>query len=943
MVAQPLDEESIFKLAAAIPAGDTRGMYLEQVCGHDDRLRQRIERLLSAHDEAPQFLESSVTGLAATLQLPKSIEQVGAHIGPYKLYQEIGEGGMGIVYMALQGEPVRRKVALKIIKPGMDTREVTARFAAEEQALALMDHPNIARVFDAGTTESGRPYFVMELVNGVPITQYCDDNHLATRERLELFAMVCGAVQHAHQKGIIHRDIKPSNILVTLHDGVPVPKVIDFGIAKATSGALTNATLATAHGQMLGTPLYMSPEQAERSGLDIDTRSDIYSLGVLLYELLTGSTPFERGTLKDLGLDELRRVIREQEPPRPSTRISTMGLAATTVSEHRRTTPIELSSALRHELDWIVMKALEKDRTRRYETAADFARDIQRYLNDEPVEACPPSTTYLVRKFVRRHQAAALAVTAVSLALILGAGVAAGQAYRATKAEQFAEEQLQVAQEQKRLAKEQAELAKAQEQIAGEERQLALEMLALATGGIDAAAWGSGPDGSMLVYCRTGQVLRCDPKTGVLIDEFANFARHEPVSRYQRLRVGRDLTGDGQAEVYAIGFETVRILDGASGKTLQLLIRGSGPVKSTFLGRDEFRFGPDGLLYDLWRGQVRRYDGRTLQFVDTFVTSTSAVASGDTGIDSGTFAFGPDGNLYAAIWGLQNVVCYDGRTGQQLKEFIPRDVQRLRDPRGMEFGPDGNLHVVTATSLLIYDGSDGRLLREIPAALGQQFCGLFFQPAGRLYIAASDQLLRFDMANGRLEPILRHHELVTHYLARRVGDEPGLRNALQGSELLNTLAWSLVWQRGTSARDAELAIQLATAALRDAPKNGPIWHTLGAAYYRAGRWQEARDALCESDRLCGPAAFMSLFLSMTYARMGDLQQAQAEYDRGSQLLAGWEHQVAEDDAKDASSPSPGGGTELHGPLSMLLEYQREAAELLKVDDEANTAKEGRGP
>ena len=342
----------------------------------------------------------------------------------------------------------------------------------------MMDHPNIARVIDAGTTETGRPYFVMELVNGVPITQYCDDNNSTTEQRLELFTLVCHAVQHAHQKGIIHRDIKPSNILVTLHDGVPVPKVIDFGIAKAIHQELTSQTMATGVGHMIGTPLYMSPEQAERSGLDIDTRSDIYSLGVLLYELLTGSTPFESDQFKDVGLDEVRRLIREQEPPRPSTRISTMGKLATTVSEHRRTNPVELSNSLRHELDWIVMKALEKDRTRRYESANDFARDIQRYLHDEAVEACPPSTVYRLRKFVRRHQTAVIATAAISLALILGAGVAAGQAYRATKAEKYAEEQLQIAQDQERLAKQQTQVAKKQKKLAEEaaEREATLRV-----------------------------------------------------------------------------------------------------------------------------------------------------------------------------------------------------------------------------------------------------------------------------------------------------------------------------------------------------------------------------------------------------------------------------------------------------------------------------------
>jgi WD40 repeat protein len=342
-------------------------------------------------------------------------------IGPYKLLEQIGEGGFGVVFLAEQQQPVRRKVALQVLKPGMDTRQMVARFEAERQALALMDHANIAHVLDAGATERGRPYFVMELVRGVPITPFCDANRLAPRQRLELFVAVCQAVQHAHQKGIIHRDLKPSNVLVTLHDGVPVVKVIDFGIAKALGQRLTDKTLFTGFAQMLGTPLYMSPEQAELSGLGVDTRSDIYTLGVLLYELLTGTTPFDQERLRQVDFDELRRILREEEPPKPSTRISTLGQAAATVSTNRQSEPKKLCQLLRGELDWVVMKALEKDRARRYETASAFAADVQRYLKDEPVSACPPSVLYRFRKFARRHKA--LLVTAALLAFLVGLGM----------------------------------------------------------------------------------------------------------------------------------------------------------------------------------------------------------------------------------------------------------------------------------------------------------------------------------------------------------------------------------------------------------------------------------------------------------------------------------------------------------------------------------------
>ena len=355
---------------------------------------------------------------------PDNPEAPLQRIGPYKLLQKLGEGGCGIVYMAEQTAPVRRRVALKVIKLGMDTKQVIARFEAERQALAMMDHPNIARVLDAGTTDRGRPYFVMELVKGIRITEYCDQNHLSTKERLGLFTQVCQSIQHAHQKGIIHRDIKPSNLLVTLHDGVPVPKVIDFGIAKATEQPLTEKTVFTAVGQFMGTPAYMSPEQAELSGLDIDTRSDIYALGVLLYELLTGRTPFDAKELLQAGLDEMRRRIREEEPVRPSTRLSTMANAdLTEVAQRRQAEPGKLSRFVRGDLDWIVMKCLEKDRRRRYETANGVAMDVLRHLNNEPVVARPPSASYRFQKLVRRNKMAVAAVSGVAAALCLGLGL----------------------------------------------------------------------------------------------------------------------------------------------------------------------------------------------------------------------------------------------------------------------------------------------------------------------------------------------------------------------------------------------------------------------------------------------------------------------------------------------------------------------------------------
>jgi len=438
---EPKDIKSIFAEALEKKTAKERAAFLDKACEGDGDLRSKVEGLLKAHKEAGDFLEVPAFEGKATLDESPLTEKPGTRIGRYKLLQLIGEGGFGVVYMAEQEKPIRRRVALKIIKLGMDTKQVIARFEAERQALAMMDHPNIARVFDAGATDTGRPYFVMELVKGIPITEYCDKNNLDTRQRLDLFIDVCKAVQHAHQKGIIHRDIKPSNVMITLHDGKPVPKIIDFGIAKATQHRLTEKTFFTEYRQFIGTPEYMSPEQAEMTGLDVDTRSDIYSLGVLLYELLTGTTPFEGDKLRSAAYDEIRRIIREDEPPKPSTRLNTLGDALTDVAKHRHVQPNQLCKIVCGDLDWVVMKALEKDRTRRYETANEFAADIGRHLGDEPVVAGPPSTAYRLRKFVRRNRAPVTSILAVLLVLIAGIVVSTIFAIEQTRARAEAERQ----------------------------------------------------------------------------------------------------------------------------------------------------------------------------------------------------------------------------------------------------------------------------------------------------------------------------------------------------------------------------------------------------------------------------------------------------------------------------------------------------------------------
>lgn len=917
--ADDVNERDIFIAARHLESSVQRRAYLDDACGTDADLRQRMDELFQCDDQAGNFLAGAALAfMSPELESPIR-EAPGSIIGPYKLLQQIGVGGMGIVFMAEQSEPVRRVVALKIIKPGMNTREVIARFEAERQALALMDHPNIAKVLDVGTTASGHPFFAMELVKGRPITQYCDEHRLSPRQRLELFIPVCQAIQHAHQKGLIHRDIKPSNILIAPYDGQPVVKIIDFGVAKATGQQLTDKTLFTQFGALIGTLEYMSPEQAELNNRDIDTRSDIYSLGVLLYELLTGTTPLDRSRVKQMAFDEILRTIRDVEPPKPSTRLLDSSDTLPTISAQRQTEPAKLTKLVRGELDWIVMRALDKDRNRRYETANGLGMDVERYLADEPVQACPPSTGYRLRKFLRRNRGSMISVSLLAMALLLGTGVSIWQAQRATHALVKAEENSKVATSQKERA----------------ERNLleAHKLVAILT---------HVGHHSLHAIPGTGAAQRELVENALAyIQKYLDRERPDPMFRYQiglaYYRAGITHKDFGETARAVEEFRTsVKVFD---------------TLSTEFPEEVAYRAELAGVLMQLaWIIEPQEEARQTIERVVAIRKQIHSEFTDDRPYQShADLTLGP---LYSldrtdACWSVaQAYMCQAGilmrhPNTANLDEAEKKmrlaaglaETQPIRDPilpqlilaqLGNRLTSSGRsqeaipiLERAVASLQKILDESPLDLTARQQSAYRQEDLGRAFESLGRFEeaetayrasVAFREKLAsKFPNEFGRLDELNAGRIALARVLSKtgrckesfEVGEKMVASCFEQLSEAddtkvaksvtasaLNNLAWLLATAPESDLRNPIRAVECARQAV-ELNSNASFWNTLGVAYYRAGDWTAAIDALEKSEELSQGAnlGLNGFFLAMAHYQLGHHGEARKWYDESSAWTA----------------------------------------------------------